>query len=112
MENQTLNEVTVNGVKYVRKDSISEHKNFEGDVKIVILQRGWVYIGRLERNGHDCKLHNAYNIRVWGTKKGLPELIHGATESTKLDKCEGVVEFNWLTVVHTITADKSKWPQI
>jgi hypothetical protein len=89
-----INEVEINGVKYVRKDSVSEHKQFEGDIKIVVLQRGWVYIGRFERNGNDCKLHNAYNIRSWGTSKGLPELVNGATTATQLDKCEGVVEFD------------------
>lgn len=112
MDKQVIKEIEINGVKYVEKGSVSEHKNFDGDIKIVVLQRGWIYIGRFERNGNDCKLHNAFNIRVWGTTKGLPELVHGATASTKLDKCEGVVEFDWLTVVHTITVDKSKWGMI
>lgn len=109
---QNINELEVNGVKYVRKDSVTNHKQFDGDIKIVVLQRGWVYIGRFERNGNDCKLYNAYNIRLWGTTKGLPELVNGATSSTKLDRCEGIVEFDWLTVVHTITVNKSKWLQI
>ena len=104
-----INEVEIDGIQYVRKDSISVVKEFVGDIKIVVLQRGWVYIGRFERTGNDCKLHNAYNIRSWGTTKGLPELVNGATESTKLDKCEGVVEFDWLTVVHTITVNSAKW---
>ena len=108
--NTEINEVEINGIKYVRKDSIT--KNYEGDVKIVILQRGWIYIGRFERVGNDCKLHNAYNIRSWGTTKGLPELVNGATSSTKLDKCEGIVEFDWLTVVHTITVNSKSWPLI
>ena len=106
---QEINELEVNGVKYVKKDSIQDHKQFDGDIKIVVLQRGWIYIGRFERIGNDCKLHNAYNIRSWGTTKGLPELVNGATSLTNLDKCEGVVEFDWLTVVHTITVNKSKW---
>jgi hypothetical protein len=109
MSKTEINEITVNGVEYIRKDSVSNQKEFTGDIKIVILQRGWVYIGRFERNGNDCKLHNAYCIRVWGTTKGLQELVNGATTSTKLDKCEGVVEFDWLTVVHTIVVNASKW---
>lgn len=110
---QEINELEINGTKYVRKDSIQlTPLEYKGDVKIVILQRGWIYIGRLERNGNDCKLHSAYNIRTWGTTKGLPELVNGATSSTKLDKCEGVVEFDWLTVVHTITVNPEKWKGI
>jgi hypothetical protein len=112
MEKQTINEIEINGTKYVRADSIAQPKNFEGDIKIVVLQRGWVYIGRFERVGNDCKLHNSYCIRTWGTTKGLPELVNGATFSTKLDKCEGIVEFDWLTVIHTITVNKDKWQQI
>jgi hypothetical protein len=108
MEQQKINEVEINGQLYVRKDSV---KNTEhtGEIKIVVLQRGWVYVGRFERNGNDCKLHNASCIRVWGTTKGLPELVNGITSSTKLDKCQGVVEFDWLTVVHTITVNQSSW---
>jgi hypothetical protein len=109
---QNINELEVNGVKYVRKDSVSDHKQFDGDIKIVVLQRGWVYIGRFERNGNDCKLHNSYCVRVWGTTKGLQELVNGATTSTKLDKCEGIVEFDWLTTVHTITVNSSAWNKL
>lgn len=109
---QKINELTINGIEYIRKDSITEQKQYDGDIKIVVLQRGWVYIGRFERIGNDCKLHNAFNIRTWGTTKGLPELVNGATKDTKLDKCEGIVEFDWLTVVCTITVNKSKWTQI
>jgi hypothetical protein len=104
--------ITIDNVKYVREDSIKTQPAFNGDIKIVVLQRGWIYIGKFVREGNDCKLLNAYNIRSWGTTKGLPELVHGATSSTKLDKCEGVVEFDWLTVVHTLTVDKTKWTQI
>jgi hypothetical protein len=109
---QNINELEVNGVKYIRKDSVQDTKQFDGDIKIVVLQRGWIYIGRFERIGNDCKLYNAYNIRSWGTTKGLPELVNGATKDTKLDKCEGIVEFDWLTIIHTITVDKKAWKQI
>jgi hypothetical protein len=102
-----ISEIVIEGKTYVPKESLPTQ--FTGDIKIVVLQRGWIYIGRFERNGNDCKLYNAYNIRTWGTTKGLPELVNGATISTKLDKCEGIVEFDWLTVVHTITVNPEKW---
>ena len=47
-----------------------------------------------------------YNQRTFA------ELVNGATSSTILDKCEGIVEFDWLTVVHTITVNPEKWKQI
>lgn len=105
---QEINEIEINKVKYVRKDSVSKTEH-TGDIKIVVLQRGWVYIGRFEKTGNDCKLHNASCIQTWGTTKGLAELVNGATSSTKLNKCEGVVEFDWLIVVHTITVNQSAW---
>ena len=105
--NQEINEVEINGIIYVPKGT--ESVEYTGEIKIVVLQRGWVFIGRFERNGNDCKLHNAYNIRIWGTTKGLPELVNGPTNKTILDKCEGVVEFNYLTVVCMITVNQSKW---
>lgn len=103
------NEIEFNGVKYTRKDLIPANSQ-DGDIKIVVLQRGWVYVGNFTRDdGTGCKLTNASNIRVWGTTKGLPELVNGPTKTTVLDKCDGVVEFDWLTVVHTITCNSSKW---
>jgi hypothetical protein len=81
-----------------------------GDVKIVILQRGWVMVGRFERKGSDCKLHNASVIRIWGTKKGLGEIAeHGPTKDTILDSCNGLVEFDYLTVIATISCNEKSW---
>ncbi len=84
-------------------------KSDVNDVRIVILQRGWVMVGRFERNGSECKLHDASVIRSWGTTKGLGELASGPTSSTKLDKCNGLVEFDYLTVVATISCEGKSW---
>ena len=100
----------IDEVKYVRADKVNEPS---GPMKIVILQRGWVMVGRFERNGSDCKLHNAHVIRIWGTKQGLGELAgNGPTKDTKLDKCYGVVEFDYLTVVASLSVEESKWVNV
>ena len=97
--------VIIDDEKYV-----SEKEVIKGNVKIVILQRGWNMVGRFERNGSDCKLSGASVIRVWGTIKGLGEIaLHGPTSKTVLDRCNGVVEFDYLTVVATISCDEFKW---
>jgi hypothetical protein len=102
-------ELEVNGVTYVPK-STQYTPQPSGSAKIVILQRGWVMVGRLERNGSDCKLHNASVIRIWGTKKGLGEIAsNGPTKDTVLDKCGGIVEFDYLTTVAVIAVEESKW---
>ena len=101
--------ISINGVEYVQKSKAVE-KEIVGDLKIVVLQRGWVMIGYLEKNGSECKLHNAAVIRVWGTTKGLGELAkEGKLPNTKIDKCNGLVEFDYLTVVCSISCEVSKW---
>jgi len=77
-------------------------------IKIVILQRGWIFVGRYSKVGQDCKLEDAKCIRQWGTTKGLGELISGPTSSTKLDDA-GTVRFHEMTAIATIDCEESKW---
>lgn len=105
-----LKEIVLDGVKYLKADAIQQ---FEGEIKIVVLQRGWVLVGKFEKDGTNCKLHNASVIRNWGTTKGLGELaLGGPTASTKLDPCNGLVEFDILTVVLQISANEGKWKSV
>ena len=106
---QTVETMSINGVEYVKKGSMKKEE-FKGNIKIVILQRGWIMIGRFERNGSDCKLHNSYTIRRWGTKNGLGELAEkGKQNETLLDKNNGVVEFDYLTVVASLSCSEEAW---
>jgi hypothetical protein len=102
----TINEVEINGKTYVLKGSVKP--GVTGNVKIVILQRGWVFVGRFSKEGSDCKLENAYCIRQWGTTKGIGELVAGPTSKTVLDDA-GTVEFNELTIVAMVSADEKGW---
>lgn len=101
--------IVVDGVTYYSEKPSQN----EGDIKIVILQRGWCMVGRFERKENNCKLYDASVIRVWGTTKGLGEIAEGGpTSSTKLDPCNGVVEFDYLTVVAAISCKEEKWQNI
>ncbi len=81
----------------------------QGRVKIVILQRGWVAVGKYFQTGQDCRLENAAIIRVWGTTKGLPEIaLGGPTSKTILDKSP-TIRFHELTAVATLDCEESKW---
>lgn len=84
------------------------------DVRIIVLQRGWVLIGNYSEKGDRGYLQNAHVIRKWGTTKGLGELVDGPVLSgtyapTVLDKCHGVVEFLLGTAVFTLKVDADKW---
>lgn len=101
--------IEINGKTYYAKEE-EDVKEPSGTLKIVILQRGWVMVGRLERDGSECKLHQASVIRSWGTTKGLGEIaLNGPTGKTILDKCFGLVEFDYLTVVASISCKEDKW---
>jgi hypothetical protein len=103
-----MEEIIVNGKKYY--STPQNQQEYNGDYKIVILQRGWVMVGKLERSGSECKLHQASVIRNWGTTKGLGEIAEaGPKKETQLDPCNGIVEFDYLTVVATISVNESKW---
>ena len=102
----SADELTVNGVTYARKGS-DEPKN--SNIKIVILQRGWVMIGRWSQEGEMCSLDNAYVIRRWGTTEGLGELaLEGKQSSTKLDRV-GHVDFHQLTIVASLNCKEDLW---
>lgn len=52
---------------------------------IVVLDRGFVYVGNVTIDGDFLRISNAKNIRYWGTKNGLGELRNGPLTETKLD---------------------------
>ena len=82
----------------------------DGGIKIVVLQRGWVAVGRYSQDGNDCMLTDAAIIRNWGTSTGLPELIKGPVEGkTVLDKASQPIRFHELTVVLTLDCEDSAW---
>jgi len=94
----------------IKDQLIEEDEEIESDIKIVVLQRGWVQVGVFERDGADCKLYNASVIRKWGTSKGLGQLAkEGPLSETVLDKCHGSVCFDYLTVVFTLSCKESVW---
>lgn len=84
-------------------------KTYEYGKQIVILQRGWVFVGDLTRIGDECALQNAACVRRWGTTKGLGEIaINGPTANTELEPCP-TVRFHWLTCVGIIECVEGKW---
>lgn len=79
------------------------------DIRIVILQRGWVFVGKFKKEGEQCSLENARNIRRWGTSTGLGEIaLNGPTANTMLDPCP-TVRFHEQTVIASIDCAEEKW---
>lgn len=83
--------------------------NEEYPLQIVVLDRGWVYIGYLKRDNDECILEKASCIRRWGTSRGLGELaLKGRKINTILEKC-GTIIFNNRSCIHSIVCDSSRW---
>lgn len=102
-----ITKIEVDGEIYIKESAVNEPQS--SDIKICVLQRGWVMIGRYSKDGDTVTLENAHVIRTWGTTKGLGELaLEGKQSNTKLDKA-GHVEFHILTVVATINCVDKKW---
>lgn len=88
------------------EENIVEDKR---DVRIVILQRGWVFVGVYRKESTElCTLNSGFNIRIWGTTKGLGELVNGPLSGTKLDPIP-TIEFHPLTVVATLKVNATAW---
>lgn len=75
---------------------------------IVVLDRGFVYVGNVTVDAEWCVIQNAKNIRVWGTTKGLGELVNGPTKGTKMDAV-GTVRAPMRAVISIIDAKGDKW---
>ena len=76
---------------------------------VVVLDRGFIYVGRVECADGWCTIKDAHNIRVWGTTKGLGELVlNGPTAKTELDKV-GTVRAPMRAVISVIDSEMDKW---
>ena len=85
-----------------------EHKCVLTGIAIVVLDRGFVYVGRVTVDGDWCLIADAKNIRFWGTTKGLGELVNGPTAATKLDAV-GNVRAPLRAVISIIDASADAW---
>jgi len=99
------NTIKINEVEYVKKDA---QQSPEGNIKIAVLDRGFVYIGYVKEDGDFIILTHAQNIRSWGTSKGLGELINGPLSGTKCDAA-GTVRVRKSAHLFYIDVDQSKW---
>lgn len=98
--------IKIDDVEYIRKNT-----SVEGDIKIVVLDRGYVYVGYVtepETEGGMIIIKNAKNIRQWGTTKGLGELVNGPLANTKLDNV-GTVRAPARALISLIDVEQTKW---
>src|ERR1017187_2317936 len=79
-------------------------------LKIVILDRGWVFIARVSESPSALTLTNAACIRYWGTTKGIGQLaLEGPQSGTKIDEA-GLVTVPRTALIALIDAVEAQWP--
>lgn len=94
--------MVIDGVEYV---PVSK----PADIKIVVCDRGFVLVGRVEIKDRYVVITDCGCVRIWGTTKGLGEIAsNGPTDSTKIDKQPRTVVHE-LQVVQMIDCEASKW---
>ncbi len=80
------------------------------NMKIVVVDRGWVYVGECEYLQDMLVISNAKNIRQWGTTRGLGQLaLEGPTSATRLD-LYGTVRVPVRSVITLIDTESHLWP--
>ena len=59
-----VNTVTINGVEYVRADSLPAQKP-AGNRAVIVIDRGWIYAGDVEESNGRIVLHNPVWVFNW-----------------------------------------------
>ena len=78
-------------------------------VQIVVLDRGFVYVGDVTVDADWVTIRNARNIRRWGTTLGLGELAElGPRPETKLDPA-GSVRAPHRALIALIACEPGAW---
>ncbi len=78
-------------------------------IKIVVVDRGWVFVGRVTTlEGDQVLIEQAQCIRRWGTTRGIGELRRGPTQSTKYDPA-GTVTVPGRAVICMFEVEGDAW---
>ncbi|WP_455387509.1 hypothetical protein [Petrachloros mirabilis] len=97
-----MTSVMVDGKRYFPADEA-------GDIKIVVLDGGFVYVGRVDTSQPGfLSIRNARCLIRWGTTKHLGELVSGPLSDTTLgDPC--IVRCYESQVKHMIEVNQDAW---
>lgn len=77
-------------------------------VKLVVLDKGFVYIGQVTTDSIWCSITDARNIRYWGTTEGLGELCKGPTSKTRIDLA-GNIKAPMSSLILLMAVEEGKW---
>lgn len=96
-----MDSVIVNGETY--------YKKAEMKTAIVVLDRGFVVVGKIELSGNYLFIRNCHCVRRWGTKKGLGELASNGPQANTVLDSQPTTMVHELQVVQIIECAEEKW---
>lgn len=78
---------------------------------IIVGQRGFVWVGRVEYGSDDVVLYDSRTVIRWGTSDGLEELAaKGPLQNTKLSaRAPSTRRIHRLAVVQDIECEEGPW---
>ena len=80
-----------------------------GNLKIMILDRGWVFIGLVRGFSGGFAIEEAHCVRYWGTTDGIGQLaLSGPTDKTKLDPA-GTITVPRHALIAALDVDPKNW---
>lgn len=80
----------------------------EAQIEIVVLDRGFVFVGYVTRTETEMYIDHARCIRKWGISEGLGQLQDGPQPDTQLDQpC--TVRPQMKAVLFTVDCNQPKW---
>ncbi len=106
-----INDLTVGQAKELAEmfgKSVAVKPRTDEGINLVILDRGFVYVGYVTVDGDWVYISQAKNVRYWGTSKGLGELVNGPLSGTKLDVV-GTVKAPLRSLIGLIKCEETKW---
>lgn len=65
MSNVNVNTITINGVEYVRADTVNVSPVVSGNRAIVVVDRGWIFAGDVHRENGRIRLSRAIHVFKW-----------------------------------------------
>jgi hypothetical protein len=87
----------------------TKKKTIKNPLRILVLHRGWVVIGRVSATKEEIMVTDASTVRRWGTTSGLGQLARdGKQPNTVLDACP-TVHVHPLAVVQQIDCVEAAW---
>jgi len=96
-----IGSITIDGVEFAPKAK-------DGDIKIIVLNNGFVYVGRVSELNDRIEVHDARNIIRWGTTGHLGQLADGPRENTNLGDSCNFFAYR-MSINHIIDVCKDKW---